>query len=517
MLIDGRRIERGATLETHVCIVGAGAAGLTLAQAFDGAPFTVTLLESGGFHYDAAAQSLADGTAEADPYPFMESRARRFGGSTTRWSGACIPLDAGDFQAKPWLPHSGWPFERRSLWPYYQQARKIFGLSNGDPPVPEASPFHQAPLEAKIVQLSSPLDLGQKYRQQIVRSQNITLVAFANLTQLLTDADGQQITRLEVQQGPDRSFSITPQTVILATGGIENARLLLASNQQQPRGLGNSHDLVGRFFMEHYYKVVGILPLNHHRQAARLFTDFQPVESTCYQGTFGLTDEHRNQHQLLNTHVRLYRYSQLEDSPAVIAAKQLPGSLLRDRNWTAAASACQKIVHSNWPVLPRYIGWHFWNKLNSSARFEHVRLQTWVEQEPDPANRVMLSPQRDRLGQPQAHLDFGFSQRTWSSVKQSLQHMDRALQAQGLGCLEYEAARCEHLASYDKIGLHHMGTTRMHNSPRHGVVDSNCKVHQLSNLYVAGSSVFPTGGAANPTLTIAALALRLADHIKRLY
>ena len=515
MLIDGRTIAQGTTLKTDVCIVGAGAAGLTLAQEFDRAPFSVLLLESGGFKEELAIQSLADGTTE-DSYPFMESRARQFGGTTTRWSGVCIPLDASDFQYRPWLPHSGWSFDLPHLLPYYQRARTIFGLSAFTPAIDQSSPFAQQPLETKVMQFSNPLNLGVKYQEQIVQSQNITLITHSNVTELIPDAAEKNIISLDIKGFAGHEFSIKPKTVILATGGIENARLLLASNSHNPKGIGNNRDLVGRFFMEHYLKTAGILPVKQ-QQKALFFTDGNSFNQTYLQGTLGLTDDLRLQEQLLNLHLRFYRYSILEDTQAVIAAKQLPAALRQERDLKIARSLLHQIGQDPLTTLPRYLGWHIWNKLYRKARFNYVRLQAWIEQEPDPENRITLSPQKDCLGQPKAHLTFRFSDRVWQSVEQSLKQFNLALQKQGFDPLQYDTSRLKHLTSYDKIGLHHMGTTRMHDNPNQGVVDANCKVHELANLYIAGSSVFPTGGAANPTLTIAALSLRLADHICSLY
>ncbi len=523
MPIDGRTIAQGEILKTDVCIVGAGAAGITLAQAWDGAPFSVLLLDSGGFGEDSSIQSLSDGTTEASsfdcesPYPFLESRVRCFGGTTTRWSGACIPLDADDFLSKSWLPHSGWPFERSHLMPYYQRACEVLGIPEFPPAMPKESPFHQSPLETKVVCFSHPLDLGQKYKRQILRSPNITLITYANVSQIILDDGSSYVTRLEIKGFGDRSFTIEPRTVILATGGIENARLLLASNAQHPQGIGNHNDQVGRYFMEHIYQVVGILPLHQRRQDAIFFTDVSSVGHTQALRTLGLTDTWRHQHRLLNLHLRFYRYTLLEDTEAVIFAKQLQVAALDRQKRFGEMIRGGKLWRDGWTVLPRYLGWHFWNKLDRKARFDHVRLSGWIEQEPDPENRITLSRTRDKLGQPLAHLKLHFSDLMQDSVMRSLEHMSKILYTRGFGQLEYNPERLNHLAPYNKMGLHHMGTTRMHPNPHYGVVDANSKVHNVDNLFIAGSSIFPTGGAANPTLTIVALALRLGDHIYRFY
>lgn len=211
-------------------------------------------------------------------------------------------------------------------------------------------------------------------------------------------------------------------------------------------------------------------------------------------------------------HIRICRYNLLEDTKAVVSAKKLNMG-----DFTLITSGWKQLWQDHWSVLPRYLAWHLWNKINPSAYFDHVRLIAFVEQEPDPNNRITLSQKLDYLGQPQANLTLRFSERMWDSVERSLPPISKTLYKQGLGELQYDKTRLEHLTSYNKIGLHHIGTTRMHPNPRYGVVDVNCKVHDLANLYIAGSSVFPTGGAANPTLTIAALALRLADHIHSIY
>lgn len=519
MLINGKTSKTTDILTADVCIIGAGAAGLTLAQQFDHAPFSVLLLESGDFRTDPITQSLADGTTDGELYPFMESRARCFGGSTTRWSGVCIPLDPSDFQQRLWVSHSGWPFEHSHLLPYYQRARRIFGLPEVIPTPQglQTSPFNQSPLETKIMEYSRPLDLGRKYKQQIVQSRNITLVTHANVSQLIPDTEGRYIEYLTVQGLEGNQFQVKSRTFILATGGIENARLLLASNTHYPEGLGNHYDLVGRFFMEHYFKVLGILPIKQQQQQTRFFTNLSRFGEIYAQGTFGLSDDLRNQQQLLNLHIRLPRYNLLEDTTAVVVAKQLQASIRSQGYAALTASQWQQLWQNQPTVLPRYFSWHWWNKLNPLASFDHVRLLASVEQEPDPNNRIMLSSKLDYLGQPLANLTLRFSDQMWDSVERSLPHISKTLLERGFGALEYDSDRIKHLTSYNKIGLHHMGTTRMHNNPRHGVVDSNGKVHNLANLYVAGSSVFPTGGAANPTLTIAALALRLADYIQGIY
>ncbi|BAQ61777.1 glucose-methanol-choline (GMC) oxidoreductase:NAD binding site [Geminocystis sp. NIES-3708] len=512
MIINGQNIPQEEILKADICIVGAGAAGLTLARQFNNTSVSVLLLESGGLKNDLMTQSLADGTSDGEIYPFKESRFRCFGGSTTRWSGICIPLDEGDFEHKSWLTYSGWPFSKSELLPYYQKAEEIFGLPQKTLNLSDKSPFHQSPLKTKILKYSNPLDLGKKYKQEIIESKNISLIIHSNVIELIPHQEGRLIESLKVQGSDGNGFIVKARTVILSTGGMENARLLLASNSYFPQGLGNHNDLVGRFFMEHYFKVAGILPINQKSEFITSFTHRYPFGNTYAQDVFGLSDDLRDREQLLNIHWRICRYNLLEDTQTVITAKKLAKQFSQG-DFSQMIQQWQLLWQGDLTVIPRYLWWHFYNRLNPSAHFDHIRFVGLVEQEPDFHNRITLSSKCDFLGQPLVNLTLNFSQKMWESVDRSMSCLSKILSERGFGQLEYDCDRLQHLTFYDKVGYHPMGTTRMHPNPRYGVVDANGKVHDVDNLYIAGSSIFPTGGAANPTFTIVALALRLADHL----
>lgn len=512
MIINGQNIPQEEILKADICIVGAGAAGLTLARQFNNTSVSVLLLESGGLKNDPIIQSLANGTSDAEIYPFTESRYRCFGGSTTRWSGVCIPLDEGDFEQKSWLPYSGWPFSKSELLPYYQKAEEIFGLPQKTPNLSNKSPFHQSPLETKILRYSNPFDLGKKYKQEIIESKNISLIIDSNVIELIPNGEGRLVEFLKVKGRKDNQFTVKGKTIILATGGMENARLLLASNSYFSKGLGNHHDLVGRFFMEHYWKVSGILPITQKHNFIRSFTHRYSLMNTYAQDILGLSDDLRDREQLLNIHWRISPYNLLEETQTVITGKKLARQLSQG-DFSQITHQWQPLWQGDLTVIPRYLWWHFHNKLNPCAHFDHIRFFGLVEQEPDFHNRITLSSKCDFLGQPLVNLTLNFSQKMWESVDRSMSCISKILSERGFGQLEYDQNRLQHLTFYDEVGKHHMGTTRMHPNARYGVVDANCKVHDVDNLYIAGSSIFPTGGAANPTFTIVALALRLADHL----
>lgn len=521
MLIHRHGVPAGSIQRTDVCIVGAGAAGLALAWAFDAAPFKVLVLEAGGLQADPRDQDGADGTAETailpgrSDYPFRQTRLRALGGTTRRWTGACLALDPDDFDVRPWLPGSGWPFGREALEPYYREAARFLALpdwgSEAWQPLP---PLHGDGLVARSVLHPVRTDLASRQRQRLERSRNVRLIPRATVLELLRDPAGSRITALRVADRDFPEFRVEASWVVLAAGGLENPRLLLASRSCEPGGLGNRHDLVGRCFMEHGHRAVALLELGPFCSMFRALTDQSRTAPTggppaFRQATLGLDEVLRDRHGLLNLHLRACRYHPLEGVETVVAAKE--AWRCRDAAGLAALAAAPH----RWPALAPYLFWHARQKLLPRSRFGWVRLMGWLEQEPALANRVTLSRERDALGQPRAHLTLGFSRRMDESLARSLHLIGERLAARGFGRLISDPEALTHLQGYAKVGCHHMGGTRMHGDPRQGVVDADARVHGIANLYVAGSSLFPTGGAANPTFTLVALALRLADHLNR--
>jgi FAD dependent oxidoreductase len=259
VLIDAHKVPEGRTVETEVCIVGAGAAGITLALEFVNQPFRVCLLESGSLEFDQATQSLYDGEIAGLPYTSLKAaRARYFGGTTNHWNGWCRPLDEIDFQTREWIPHSGWPFGRAHLEPYYKRAQKIcqLGPFNYDAEAWQTQDAPSLPLAGgrvitTVFQFSPPTRFGQLYRDEIVHARNISTYLRANVLEIEATKTGKTVTRLRVACLQGNKFWISAKFFILATGGIENARLLLASNKVYAAGLGNQNGIVGRFFMDH--------------------------------------------------------------------------------------------------------------------------------------------------------------------------------------------------------------------------------------------------------------------------
>lgn len=495
--------------------MGAGAAGITLAREFVGTSVTVCLLESGGFEADEETQALYHGTTIGMPYALSGTRLRYFGGSTNHWSGLCRPLDPIDFETRPWVPYSGWPFAFDDLKVYYERAQGAcrlgpfdYDLDSWVSAVPLRRAIVSRDIETVMWQHNEPTQFGKAYRRELEQAKNVNVLLHANLTELLTDESLRRIEDIAVVclQGP--RFTVRAKLFVLACGGIENARLLLNSDKQVPGGLGNQHDLVGRFFSEHPHSLVNEavfskpdLNLAYYdwwvrprpnaavRAWRRLRQElgFPVSRQPEVRAGFAVSEEAQRRHGLLNWSVMLepesYRpTSHLANEIGITTRAVETGSIGRDR-----------------PV-----SW--------------ARLFLRTEQAPNRDSRIMLDERRDALGLRRVILAWRLSELDRYSIREGTRLFGRALGSAGLGRVRLDPALSEDdAASWSRViegGAHHMGTTRASDDPHEGVVDGNGRVHGLHNLYVAGSSVFPTVGHANPTLTIVALAYRLADHLK---
>lgn len=513
MFFDARKLRDDLPSDMDVCVVGAGIAGLVIARRLEGTGLKVWLIESGDRKERRDAQALNAGASNLSDYPFQGSRARAFGGTSTRWTGACVPLDSSDFETRDWLPHSGWPISLKDLEPHLEGTRVDFGV--GDTGRYEASlkgaPFDHPDLAAQAISYAEPLDLGTRYGGLIEQSADIHCLLNGTVTELVPDDSGTRVGSVVISAGGE-PIRVNPRIVVLACGGIENPRLLLASNSVQPGGLGNAHDVVGRYHMEHPIRTVGVLPVGDRWREFLSFTNEDREGGRRVQGTFGLSAAARRREKLWDLHLRCYRYGSYEDQPPIIEGKRVVfgsgGTTGRSGGLRGALSA----VH---PMTLGYLWWHARNKIFRNAVFDHVRMTAFVEQEPDPENRITLDAERDAFGRRLPFLKLQESRAMKDSIHRSMAVMAKAFDAAGLPGLRYRDEDLAHLRGYDAYGLHHMGGTRMSDDPKTGVVDRDCRVHGLDNLFVAGSSVFPTGGAANPSWTIAALALRLADDIQR--
>ena len=522
----------GATHEPYdVCIVGAGPAGITLALELDDAGLRVCLLEAGGESYDGDTQRLYEGEILGDRCPpLRDTRLGALGGSSSVWAGWCRPLDPGDFEPGPG-DASGWPFGREALMPYYRRAQARCGLG----PFEYDAAYWQgqlqqrpllngdASIEHAMFQVLA-LRFGATYRARLEAAKNIHVLLHAPVAQLRLAANG-AVKGVAVSALDGVQACVKARRYVLAGGGIENARLLLASADAPERAPGNAHDLVGRYFTDHPFVNVGALLL----EGAPRELDFyfpqtlspggEPqgngARPPAVRATLTVRRPALDAEQLQNA--ALFFHPPYESHPVFASSevraflelwdkmrrKSVPGGLAP--YFRRAIRGPHRIAHAAARKL-----------LVRGAPAKRWRVRAMFETESQYDNRVTLSPAKDALNRPRARLQWRVSEHDLSSMGRTMRIFDAAFRRAGVGRLELSFPDTpDGWRSVLEGGKHHMGTTRMHADPRHGVVDPDGRVHGTPNLYVTGSSVFPSGGYANPTLTIVALAIRLADHLRQ--
>ncbi len=534
MFIDTRQVNDGRALVVTVCIIGGGVAGLTIAREFDAYGIDTCVLESGGFEPDDATRDLYRGDATGMPYEFADGcRARFLGGSSNCWGGWSRPLDPWDFERRDWVPHSGWPFGLAHLMPYYERAHGVLRLGplNFDPGFWEQAigrrdvrriPLTSGRVRDTVSQFSPPVRFGRHYRKELQRASHVRVFLHANVTALLADRACTRISQVRVQTLEGKSMTVAARVFVLATGGIENARLLLASSQQMACGIGNRRDLVGRYFMDHPRMQAGRVRFASGWSRNKLYDIKYNYQSRAVRAhgqhvaaQFALTPEAMASERVLNA--RLCFCSEFPGEGSAGAR-----SLFRCK---------QALLHKDQP------GWHWRDEAGTMLRdpvntflygftrlfhprflIRNVSFQVIVEPAPNPDSRIRLSQtRRDALGMPRVEVDWRIDALSRYTADRTLALVAQELRMAGVAEVETGPSMFAEgwPDSWEREGTwHHMGTTRMHEDERQGVVDADCRVHGMDNLYIAGSSVFPTAGANFPTITITALALRLADHLR---
>lgn len=526
MRLDLDTVTRRDGAPYDFCIIGGGPAGLTLASALSGSGSSVLLVESGSWPPRAADAALARARSVGHPYfPVHTTRIRGLAGTSNHWYHAvgfrARPLDEVDFEARAAVPHSGWPFGRAVLDPYYARAHEVCRLGPFDyepstwtgraagPALPLGPDVVTSVFQ--LTGTSAFQDLGN----QLLHDDETGVLLDATVVELEAGdaADEVRAARLRMPDGSEAR--VRARAFVLAAGGIENARLLLASRSSRPAGLGNDHDVVGRFFMEHLsvrsgdwrpldpVHVTGPTPYRAHE-----------VDGTEIHAKLSPSQDEVRRRGLLNSTFFLDAMDEGRASTATLSAVTLKHALV-DRPLPSHLLGHAVTTVRHLPDLMRVVRRQVAYRRGRGDRFADtlIQLRAMSEQAPNPLSRITLDSKRDAHGVPLARLDWQLTELDRRSVREAQDLIDSALQRAGLGRLENRLGE-EHPPAEHRGQWHHMGTTRMHVDPRHGVVDPDGRVHGMRNLYVTGSSVFPTCGYANPTLTVVALALRLADSLR---
>jgi len=480
MHIDARTDDLGFLQEDFdLCIVGAGPAGITIAEAFKGTGYKVCVVESGGFEEDASVQALAEGGVSApsneveENYLSLHSQ-RRFGGTGSLWGGFCREMDALDFEQRNLPGDHGWPITKEDLAAFYPR-----NLVDGKQPDRklEGCDLHLKYFERSLY----PFHLI--HAETFARDKNIQILTYATVVDLPVEIDSAKVKAITIATLDGQRHSIRARQVVLACGGAGTVKLLLNARSTFSEGLGNQHGNVGRYFMEHphfqFYKPPGMLWLAQDL-ADQIYRDKR------YKPCLTLSDEVIREKGLLNF------------------ALLLSAPIKENSKWAGA-----KWYQPNFAALLDQ-----GSGQSSEQGGEFFTLSFRAEQQPNKDSRISLSNEKDHLGLQKVHLDWRVTDFDSQSLFTSLDEMIRELGVSAKGRMRLVIDR---EAPWETMvgGGHLMGTTRMSASPEDGVVDANCRVHGIENLFIAGSSVFASGGFANPTATILALAARLGGYLKQ--
>jgi len=542
MFHDARNIPADTTLTTDICIMGAGVAGISMAKEFMSAGFKTVIIESGGLTPDKETQSLYWGENIGIPYyPLDTSRSRFFGGTSHFWhiklpeKGMGVrlrPMDAIDFEYRDWVPYSGWPYPKSTLIPFYERAQQVcqIGPFNYDPEYWSDDqrtplPLRDGRTESTIFQFAEREIFFKQYKEELERSPQVSVFLHGNVTEIETSENAGEVTRLRVDCLQGNRFYVKARFYVMAMGAIETARLLLLSDRVCKTGLGNQNDLVGRFFMEHPHLWSGTFVPSSLAvsNSTRLYQIFRK-NGLPLLGKMTISEKVLREERLANWCTSIhpdyqlsYQHYMLRDKRGVAAFRKLKSKFSRKPESGSIVNLLGDILGDPASITlaaARKIKGGFRKEFARDRHIAVFKLNHMAEQTPNPDSRVLLADERDGLGQRRVKLDWRLNALDVRTITRAQQIVDSSLRNSGFGYLNIET-RPDKIPETIHGGWHHMGTTRMSADPKQGVVDPDCRIHGTPNLYIAGASVFPTAGYANPVLTTIAVTLRLADHLKQ--
>lgn len=555
MILSAREVASNATLEADICIIGAGAAGITLALELADSKLDIITLESGDYSDDGQSQSLLRGNIKnaTNHYPLYEARNRLLGGTTSTWGGRCIPFDPIDFEARDYVPFSEWPISYTEIQEYYKRAQKFcqcgeysYRVKEALPSAPEKITDHfidGAITSQNIERWSMPTHFGKAYLEQLKSAKNVRVLLNATCSHVAAKADCPDIDYVSVRTHPDHpAFRVKARAYILAGGGLEVTRLLLSSNDVHINGLGNESGLLGRLYMGH---ISGSIARVHFRgDPKRTIYNFERDLNDIYcRRRFWISPEAQKENRLLNTVFWLENPPMADAShqnpilslaylalTAPVFGRYLAPASIREATTTRGITSSKRQhvmnVLRGLPSAAGYMPGFIFRRYLAQRKLPGFFLPSGsntydlhfhAEQIPNPESRVTLSSRTDALDIPELEIQFRYAEQDVDSALRAHSLFKQHLESTNSGTLQFTTPDpATYVLQHSRDGIHQIGTTRMAVSPKEGVVDNNCRVHGTTNLYVASSSVFPTSSQANPTLTIVAFAIRLADTLKQL-
>jgi choline dehydrogenase-like flavoprotein len=559
---DTSKLPNGTEVISDVCIIGAGPAGMTAAREFLKTKYTVSLLESGGHAYNHDIQMLSQGEISGDVHEAQESmHLRQIGGTANNWilqmtddeyGYRYTPYDAVDFEQRDEIPYSGWPITKADLDPYYERAHAVCGVGHYDYTAEywargkhQPIKFNSDAVYNSVFTFGPTKKFTQEFPEQITASNNVTIYYHATVVELLCSEDGEEVTTAVVRMFDGKEVYFKAKQFIIASNALQTPRLLLNSNKTHPKGIGNQHDNVGRYYMDHNLVPFGLFYPDDPSIINDLgFYDMQGVDGASILGRISFSPETLKKQKLRNLAVMLFpstwNQHDVDAMTSVNVFRMMPHqiytwrfpielakhiyNLVREpltlarhlRNILRGRRRLMIAVYEKFRYgIPVFLGLGRggWSRVgNSQRKYDRLELLAIVEQSPNPNNRITLTEEKDALGCRKTKLHYVCADEDIESVKRAQKIIQDAFTDTGLGGFQPPEITADVMKS--STGLHHMlGTTRMSDDPKHGVVDKDCRVHGIRNLFIAGSSVFTTGGFANPTLTNLAISIRTSDKV----
>jgi choline dehydrogenase-like flavoprotein len=526
MIEDFNQFADGSSVAADICIIGAGAAGIAIAREFLGTQRKIVVLEGGGFDPEPDSQKLFESDVIGLPHASIhDGRARILGGTTSLWGGQALRFDSFDFQERSWVPYSGWPISREALNPYYDRAERILNLGASIPIERlcasfgiEPPAFDPAKLRVECSRWSPKPNFGTAYREDLRAAPNITILLHSNATAIVTSEAASTIEKIEFKTLAGKNGVVTARLYVVCCGGIETARLMLASTQVQCCGVGNQHDQLGRYFQEHIHMNFGELRPARRAQLQNIFESFF-VDGLKHAPLVTLTHGAQIEKQLLSIHGSVVFEPAADSGIAAmkklfraVIGKSMPGKAELGRLVGRSLARPGELLRLVYRLQVR--------KRAATPSRGPILFGAQCEMAPNPDSRVTLGTSKDRLGMPRVALDWRLGELERKTLLEFVSILASEFERLGLG--EFDRKQVEFLKdpvawthrAHDSA--HHMGTARMHEDPRRGVVDSQCQVHGIANLFVGSSAVFPTSARSNPTLTMLALCVRIADRLKQI-
>lgn len=546
MILDMAELIDEQLLTADLCIVGAGAAGITLALQFIDRGLDVLLVKSGGHRRETKIQDMYAGSVvqphlHASPDRF---RCRQFGGSTTLWGGRCMPFDPIDFEARSYIPNSGWPITFDELLPFYREANRICDAGSFAYRIDEAFARPMRPMiegfsssnfsTDHLERFSLPTNFAVRYGAALQAASNVRVLLHATATRFIFEPSGKAVQEVELRTLAGKSARVRARAVILATGGLEVPRMLLANHDVHAGGIGNQHGVVGKYYMCHIAGTLGRIKIERPNSA--VWHDYDIAEDDTYcRRRFVLLAEAQRQHKVGNFIARLHHphIADPEHRTAALSLVFLGSRLLpweyRTRVSSGRDTTLREYVrHVENVALDPLSAARFATRMLRGRLLAKRKIPSLVvaskanlfsldfhgEQAPNPESKITLDDERDALGIPRLKIDWRYTRQDVETIGTSVKLLADDLRHSGVGAMNFDPDMVEaEMIRYGAYGGHHMGTARMGDDPRTSVVDRHCRVHGIANLFISSAATFPTSSQANPTLTIVALALRLAKHL----